>query len=312
MRRWGARLTQVSPQATGVVAADFLTVPELADEGIRLLEQRWTMLQAEDTTVPPLNASESAIRDSRIQARANAAAALARAVIARGDTARAANLYATIVSVAWNTRILSDAAALSLQLGDTATAVRSHARAAATGNAPANLLASAEAAIPGLQTRVDWREARRAARTQYAALIRENEIAVPIDLNLQVTDSSGRPVTLRELSAQRPLVLAFWSPYCGPSIASLPEIDALAAAVEAKGARFVSIVALPRTPDVLTLVTAQKLVRPQFYPGADIGRALGQWKTPDTYIIDSGGILRYAHSAPSQTQAEFEVLVEFR
>jgi thiol-disulfide isomerase/thioredoxin len=100
-------------------------------------------------------------------------------------------------------------------------------------------------------------------------------------------------VELRGIAAGRPTFVAFWYRYCPPSAVQVPLLERVAATVRAEGHAVVTV-AEPLTPDFRRYLRERRLTLPTYEdPREELEKALGKWGTPEYYVLDGEGRVRF-------------------
>ena len=91
------------------------------------------------------------------------------------------------------------------------------------------------------------------------------------------------------------MVVVFWSRTCGPAVEALPRVNEIAARLARDGVRVVGIVDEPSASLELKAFLTKKQVTVPTYLDAwhDASRAFNQWGTPNFYVLDADGRVRF-------------------
>jgi thiol-disulfide isomerase/thioredoxin len=110
----------------------------------------------------------------------------------------------------------------------------------------------------------------------------------------RVTSLDGREVKLAALTTGRPMVVTFWSRYCGPSLMELPAVESLSRALEARGIGFVAITDEAPSNELRTFLAERKLTFPVYLDTRrEATSGLNNFGTPSYYVLDAEGIVRF-------------------
>jgi len=103
--------------------------------------------------------------------------------------------------------------------------------------------------------------------------------------------------------------VVFWSRHCGPALEQLPDIIRLSAALEARGARLVLVTEEQRSPD-LTRFLAERAPGLELYHDQwrDATIAFQSWGTPQYFVVDSDGRLRFEYSELDDVLRQLEAV----
>ncbi len=113
--------------------------------------------------------------------------------------------------------------------------------------------------------------------------------------DVQLRDTTGISVTLRELLGGRPGVVVFWSAECGAALETTPRIQRLAVSLEASRVPVIVISEDPMTPARLE-VLRERGGRFLVYYDAEREAQNGfeNLGTPAFYVLDASGHIRFA------------------
>ena len=106
------------------------------------------------------------------------------------------------------------------------------------------------------------------------------------------TTLDGKPATLKQIAAGKPMLVNLWATWCAPCIAELPALDKLAATAKAKG---VTVIAVSQDQEGKALVppfwAARKLATLRTWLDAEnaLGFHYGTGTLPTTNLYDAQG-----------------------
>jgi thiol-disulfide isomerase/thioredoxin len=127
-----------------------------------------------------------------------------------------------------------------------------------------------------------------ATRAQSSAVIGK-----PLDIKFTALD--GREVDLSKMAGKVVLV-DFWATWCGPCVASLPDVKAAYDKLHAKGFEIVGISFDSDKPKLEHFVSDQNMAWPQFFDGQGwqnkFGQQFGIDSIPTQWLVDKKGNLR--------------------
>lgn len=91
----------------------------------------------------------------------------------------------------------------------------------------------------------------------------------------------------------RPRLLNIWASWCLPCIAEAPQLEAL----QAQGAEIIGIAIRDRPEDVANFLArhGNPYTRIGGDPISEVQLAVGSSGVPETFVIDSKGVIRYQH-----------------
>lgn len=221
---------------------------------------------------------------------------LARALVATDRADQAVAELEAAASVGWSVTRLRSLAEARLAAGDSDGAVEAFAAVAAdpgTSEATADSL-RASAGVSGDDWAAEVERARRVMLERTLADAREDDVGSPSG-RLR----SGRVAELGELLGPDATVVVFWSRYCGPSMEAMPRIETVADELAASG---IPLLAVTRdAPDAAEeyLEEGGFELAVLFDIDGEVGQALNNWGTPQYYVLDGAGRLRFVSSLDS-------------
>jgi hypothetical protein len=297
--RWTDRLLAHVPliEAQSRAARAVAERPATRAEGMRQIRGILARLhEARDADrdlfrTAPLQRDLDAERQAELLAALGQALAATKNVPAALDTLRAASSRSARVP------LLREIAAAQLAAGDTAGAARSWARAAGAG-AGTSLADSVREEI-GVRYAADrWAADEAAARNELAARMRRGEVARPLAGGLRLVDGAGAPAALRGSTAGRATVVVFAKSGCGFSLRALPQVERVAARLARDGVRTVLVTDEAPSVDLQRFFAARGYSGPVLFdPSRSTHAAFGSAGTPEYFVVDGAGTIRFEYSS---------------
>ena len=295
--RWADRRVAATPAAADGVYREIGSERALRPAAIQRLEALAARLLVPDD-------SRRALESSRAQAAAIDSArarwvfaTLGGLHLAEQDSAAAREAFSRATTTGWDLELLRRAAPALLATGDTAGAITVAARLAAdpgTAAPTVDSLARRGSAIIG---EARWTslvaEQRKVMRAHFLAAA--TRTMLPRDIAL--LDAAGHPTTLQHLTRGRVNVVTFWSRHCAPSRQEMSRLGDLRARLDERGITLVPITVEPPSSDVADYLTKNPVGAPVYFDATSAARrAFGQWSTPEYYVLDAHGVVRFEHS----------------
>jgi thiol-disulfide isomerase/thioredoxin len=295
IRRWAARDLRhgYEPARAEYVGEMLARHPALREEGMALLRGRLRELERVDDAVRPLEHGVADEMRERREAAGRVFATLGAALLESGRRGAALDTLARATETGWDAALFRQVAGLRLEAGDTAGAALPLALAATDPMSGAALRDSARVLLGSRFDEAAWRGRLAAARSEMRArlFVHATDRRLPRDVRLR--DAEGRTVELREAAAGRPTFVAFWYRFCPPSAAQVPLLQRVATTARAQGHAVVTV-SEPLGPDFRRYLREQRLTLPVYEdPREELKKALGKWGTPEYYVLDADGRVRF-------------------
>lgn len=290
-RRWSHRMMAADPTGVRYRASAFLRYPELREEGLAMLRQYLVRVHAD---------SRPAGRTREAHARAIAAerrqvfAAIGRGLLESGNQRGALDTLALAVSDGWDLALFQQVAAARMETGDTVGALFLHAKIAAdprTSTARRDSMAALGRRILGANAWAD--SVSGAGLFMSKTLLRSSETRL-VTGEPQVLNAAGHKTSLRDLIANKPALVVFWSRFCGPALDALPRIDSVATVLRAQGVPAFLILDEPPSAELTAFLKEQKVATPVYHDTRrEASNAFRSFGTPAYYVLDPKGRIRF-------------------
>lgn len=291
--RWGDRHLEVDPTSAAWIASTLAGTEGIRDEGIRRLRE---VIYDRPGAVD----EDRALGETAAEHEANGAArvaglrtSLGRALLAAHRVDEAVAELEVAAAVGWNVPRLRSLAEARLAASDSAGATSALAAVAADPSTDAATADSLRATVGA--TTDAWgmavESAREAMLARTLAGAREDDVGAP-----SVLLRRAGATDLTELLGPDATVVVFWSRYCGPSMEAMPRIAEVSAELAAAG---IPLLAATRDPPDAAeeYLDENGFDLPVLFDvrGA-LGQALNNWGTPQYYVLDGAGRLRFVSS----------------
>jgi hypothetical protein len=292
--RWAARWVDLNPRVEARVATILVSDEPTREEGIQRLRGVIASTETAADERRHLGATVAEHRHSAARTAATQRAALGRSLLAAGRVDEGIQALESATTHGWDTRRYRELGDAYRSSSNRERAISAFAAVAAdpgTSAATADSLRRAVAVEPD-----DWHRAVDRARAEMEDRTLRAARAEPLP-PASVTTRDGEPVPLLETLGAGPTVIVIWSRYCGFSHEAMPEIAALRARLSEIG---VPLLALTRN----TPAEAEEYLREGgwaidvlYDTEGEAARALNSWGTPEYFVVDGSGRLRYAFSS---------------
>ena len=307
LRHWADREIALQPVSSPAVANALAGAPFTREEGIRRLQEEISAREMASDERRPLGATRAEHRESADQTAAVLRALLGRALLAAGRTEEGVLALEQSTARLWDPRWFQILGEAHLASGDRAGAIRAFAVVAADPSRPSETADSLRLAVD--MAPAEWQEAVARAR---AEMLERTLSAARIEPVRPASGMmrDGSTARLETLLGDRASVVVFWSRYCPSSNRAMPQIAALANELAEKGVRLLAVTRdTPKEAEEYLQEGGWK-IEVLYDTEGEIVRALNSWRTPQYFVLDGAGRLRFASSSlnvlPRQTAALLE------
>jgi hypothetical protein len=293
--RWTDRLLAHIPyvEAHTRLAQALAERPATRTEGMRRIRAVLARLGEGRDADRDLFRSTLLQRDRDEENQAQLLAALGEALHASGSVAAALDTLGRAAARSASPPLLRRVADLQIASGDTAGAVRSWARVAAAG---AELTDSVRA-----------RTGRHFHARRWAAEVAEARAG----LGARVRRAQVRRAVLAgpRLANGMPTVVVFGKSSCGFSVRSLPEVQRLSDELARRGVRTVLVTDEASTPELQEFFRQRGFTGPVVHdPSRSTHAAFGSAGTPEYFVVDAAGVIRFEYSSLDDLPAQVAAL----
>ncbi len=309
--RWAERFLAVFPSLSTEVAARLAAIPTLRQRAIQILEAELDRVEAAPDEDRPL---EMTVEENQrrleipIQRLSNQ---FGRVLLDDGQTERAAESLQRAVNIGWNTKVFRSVAEVQLELGQASAAFRTLARVAADPTTTASFADTARERLGQAFDPSSWEEHVRTAReTMHRRTLRDATMrSLPERIRLVTRDGTTR--TFREITNSRVTLVVIWNRYCGEAIQALPDIGRLAQVLEERGIAVVIVAEQPPSDDLYEFVRERGVTQPLYHDTRhEATRAFNSWGTPEYFITDELGRIRFEYTDLFSALRQAEALTE--
>jgi peroxiredoxin len=306
--RWADRLVQRIPEQTNWRFGELARTPALRDVARqRLLARIETLRRRNDARRPLEFTVAEALRADSAEVR-ETLGVLAGAELMAGDTIRARATLSRATSAGWSTDLFRRAAQLSWATGDRKSAMPLLANIVVDPGTPAADLDSIARLVRGVIPAAAWEKAQARSRARMRDHFLATAISAPLPGPIPLRSATG-DTSLSGIAASRASVVVFWSRFCGPSRDQMSSLDSLAGRLADLGAVLVPVTREPITAEVQAFLRKQQVTVPVYVDASGAAqRAFDQWATPEFFVMDANGVVRYRHTSLDLVLAQVAAL----
>ena len=293
--RWADRLLRGTPDDSFYVAVTLARNPKLREAGLARMRDLVLAAEQSNDRLRPLGSTrQEDLMETRLRF-GKRLAEYGRALLDAGNRVGAADTLELAASIGWSPALFRDAADAWLALGDTLRAVRLLALVSIDPSTEDSVQRRIQELASRGTTAAQWRVYRDSAALEMRQRLTAEGTDRALASDVQLRDTTGISVTLRELLGGRPGVVVFWSAECGAALETTPRIQRLAVSLEASRVPVIVISEDPMTPARLE-VLRERGGRFLVYYDAEREAQNGfeNLGTPAFYVLDASGHIRFA------------------
>jgi peroxiredoxin len=306
---WADRSVEVNPTARASVAITLSVTEATRAEGIRRLLMEISTVEQVPDEERPLGATVAEHQERVARQTAELRTSLGQALLAASRTQEGIAALENAAAVGWNTSRFRNLGEARLSSGDSEGATRAFAAVAAD---PATSRGRADSLRLALNLEpAPWEEAVTRARAEMLERTLQSARAEPLP-SVTVAERNGSPVRLEELFGGAGAVVVFWSQYCPVSVQAMPQIAALAERLEREGVRLLAITRNSPAAAEAYLQEGGWSIQVLFDSEGEAARVLNSWGTPQYFVLDGAGRLRFAFSSLDDLPRQIAALRDSR
>ncbi len=294
--RWANRRVSLEPYTAPYVAIRLAHTPVTRTTGLSWLREQ---LEQMTTRAPDKGRrlDESIDEYSRRIATESSRlyAALGQVLVESGEIAAGLDaLEAALTSAGWDVDLFRSLGNTRLAMGDAVGAVEILARIAVDPSTPIVTRDSIRAlALESLESE-EWEAQLQATRDLMYRETMKRAVSRKLKGRVRLLNFQGDPVAVHDVVGGGPALIAFWSRYCGPSLNELDDLHAMYDELRRRGVALVTITAERPTAELGAYLSDRGLDFPVYHDVS--GRAhsaFNSWGTPDYFVLDSEGLVRF-------------------
>lgn len=302
-RRWQHRRMVADPSVVHYAASGFLRFPELREEGLAILRRELMTARSDNR---PAGRTRQAHARAIAAERRQLYAAIGRGLLESGNKRGALDTLALAVSDGWDLALLQQVAAARMATGDTVSALFLHAKIAADPRTSAvrrDSMAALGRRILGASV---WADSVVGAGLFMGKTLLTASRLRFVTGEPEVLDNAGQTMKLRDLTANKPALVVFWSRFCGPALEALPRIDSVATVLRSQGVPAFLVVDEPPSAELTAFLKKHKVASPVYHDKRrEAANAFRNFGTPAYYVLDPAGRIRFTWAS-----TEDELLVQ--
>jgi hypothetical protein len=296
-RRWVSRFDRYITDrwAEEYMAEPLLQWESSRTEGIDRLQARIERLRRVDAYDRDLMHTIEEQRRANAKFIASAQVALAGGLLDAGRSSEALRVLTDATRQAWDPVLFQQVISRLRQHGDTVGIVQLAADIAADPMVP-------QATRDSLRSSTNvsndvWSSAIENGSTRLRQVLLAQSTSHSLPSRVRLTAPDGAEVDLRALGEDGPFGVVFWKRSCGGSLRMLPELTRAAQELTRSGLRLLVITEEKSSAGFATFVRDQQLGFPIYHDTyGDAAKAFNSWATPDYYVVDGSGRVRFRNS----------------
>lgn len=291
--RWVDRYITTEPAHTAWALATVAGIDATRKEGIQRLRTAIEKVSNATDRERALGQTAAEREATVAQKVAELRAALGDALLSTGRAPEAIIELEQATATGWNADWLRSLAEARLAAGDNSGAMSALAAAAADPATDESTADSLRAAV-NVSAETWAAELERATRAMLERTLGEawdEDVGAP-----SARLPGGREVELTELLGPEATVVIFWSRYCGASLAAMPRVATMASRLAEAGVPLLAVTNDPPRDAEEYLAEGGFELDVLFDDQGSFGQALNNWGTPQYYVLDGKGRLRFVSS----------------
>jgi len=290
---WADRAAQ-SGQSAAWIAAVLTTNESTRERGIHLLREAIDEASSVPDTTRSLGATAAEHRTRATQRAASMRGDLGEALVAAGRLQEGITALEEAAQIGWDIERFRALGEALLESGDR-TGALSHLAAVAADYATTTSSADSLRDTVGAEP-AEWTEAVAAATTRMLGqtLATSRQDTLPA---IRVTARGGGAADLADYFGESGSVVVIWSRYCSHSDRAMPSVAALAAELKAEDVALLAVTRDPIEEADAFLEEGGWDLQVFFDTQGEAARALNSWGTPQYFVLDGEGRLRFPFSS---------------
>lgn len=295
--RWANRYLEIAPEDAGMIA--HALAEAIAPNAELYAWLREVGIKAVNGDLPlEREPHETATEHRRKLADLGASVqhVIARTCLRAGDSECALEHLGSAAAIAWNPVVFDAFAHVLADRGRTEEAAQFLARVAIDPLADSANAANADALGRSWVGDHRWQDALDRAHSALAAHVAPYAVYRRIPSDLELLDSDGDRVSTGAALTGTISVVAFWSPQSAPAIEALPEIERAAHVLQRESIRTIAVQLDRASTEAEDRWKAMMpSVEQYFDPRRELAAAVDQWGTPEYFVVDQAGIVRFRY-----------------
>jgi hypothetical protein len=295
VRRWSERLYAGLPDSARRMAVLLSDRRETRTEGMRTLRTLLRDSSLNRMVVRPLGRNAAAQTRAVDDLRRTMLAALGRALLAEGQPSEALDTLRRAAEGSWDPSLFRELARSYAQAGDSVSALQMQARLLVDGRLSKSVADSLNRTGTQRLGSTQWEQSLAAARGEMHTRLLERSISRGVSTSARVASRDGASHALAALTGAKPALVIFWSRNCGYALDAVPRIQTVVTRLRAAGTPVVFVVDEAPSADMDAALAEKQITWPVYYDvQASLGDAMRNFGTPQYYVLDGAGRIRFA------------------
>ena len=310
MRRYSED-PQFMPSAVSYRVRPIIDREDMREAGMQFLREALAMLERNPSEYRLLinTVAEQTLED-RVRI-VETLQLLGKGQLLSGDTIAAIDTLRAAAAKDWSPAIFRTLVDVQLALGDTASALRNLARVSID---PGTKVSFTDSVFSRFAVDVEaWRSWNASAHAEMRDKVMARARMWRPKGAIRLSDRAGNSHSLDALSSNTVTVVAFWSRFCGPSVARLPRLQEYLKVLEERGVRVVTITDEQPSEELDEFLREQAFELPVYYDlRSEARKAFDKFTTPDHFVLDASGVVVFSHSQEEELPRQVEALLPFK
>ena len=294
MLTWLDRREALEPWSALNNSLRLLEIPAMRERALVRLRAELGRLTTQSRSVRDLDQTMREWEHESAARRRTILTAIGRGLVASDRVLEGLDTLRLAAEEGWDAGVFLNIAGIKMDLGDTLGALDMFSRVVVdpkTSRTVTDSLNLIGSRMIGVDT---WTDAVRDAREMMYGRTLRMATDRRVSLRLRLDRSNGSGTTMLEEALNKVTVVAFWSRYCGPSVNQLMELQSVAQRLETQGVSVLAITEEEPSQDLADFLTKELTDLPVYHDSRGAARAaLNSWGTPQYFVIDAKGRLRF-------------------
>jgi hypothetical protein len=306
---WVTRIDAMAPMSSTWAEALLTKFPSVRDTGLAMLRRSIRYVSEGDDAFRSLELTREEQHHASAIDVDRGLVYLGNALIAGGDTLAGTDTLHLATTDGWDPGLFRQVAKQFLALHDTARAAGLLALAAADPATSAADADSLRSQLGAYASRDRWGDMLESAGAEMRRRLLLDAVSKHLRPSIHVSAPDGKVVNLADLVRGNTSFVVFWSRNCPFAVQAIPEIEQVRRVVKDLGAHTIVVTDEADSPELRKYLQDHAFTTDVYHDtGHEAGTAFQQDGTPYYFVVDAGGVVRFAYTQLHRVPAEVAAL----